>query len=261
MAATRKPIRGLQMPTLLAAAVGAHQHARRIEAAAACHADLRRAHADLRPLADFANQSLQPSRLRSGVVVQGGDEGPFGGADALIHGGAEPGVLVVRDDSDALSRLGELMPAVVYHDHFKIAKSLARQRFQARLEGLAGGERWNHYRNAGRTQNLILIRGGWESGSRGSREPGVGSRESGVASREGAGRWWPKHFVLGCASDPTRRAPVARRGLKSPVSPKRLTAWSRGSGRRRRLRATSTILSGPRVNPLSSWAAPGRLGW
>ena len=69
-------------------------------AAVARQAHLRGAHADVGPRLDGRKQSLQPARMRGGVVIQNSQERSARFAKGLIDGRSKADVAIVRDHAD-----------------------------------------------------------------------------------------------------------------------------------------------------------------
>jgi len=101
---------------------------------------LRRAHPRVRPVVERANQRLQPPWVRHRVVVQRGQIPRARCQQPLVDRRPEPTLRLfsmTRISGGAAWRPGtswsrtKPAPAVIHHDHVKVAPRLFRERFQA----------------------------------------------------------------------------------------------------------------------------------
>jgi hypothetical protein len=128
-----KILRRPAMAALLAAGVAGNQHAGGIEAVFAEKADLRSAHAHVRPLLNRPQQGIQPVRPRNGVVIERRQVGGSGGAQSLVNGLAKTEIAGVFDHTGVRRQTipaDQTLAAIVYYDHFEVAPGLQTERLQ-----------------------------------------------------------------------------------------------------------------------------------
>jgi hypothetical protein len=122
-------------------------------------AHLRSAHAGVGAALDGRQQSFDPLRMGSGIVVQGGDIGRLGGLESLIDGGAEPVIAMVLDDAHTRGNAvtaHQSLTAVVNDDHLKIPPCLAVEGLETLQQPRIRGQGGNHYRYQDVRQTPIL---------------------------------------------------------------------------------------------------------
>src|SRR5260370_979943 len=108
------------MTTLLAAAIAAEQHSRRIQPAIVGHPHLRCAQANVGPLFHRCEQSFEPARMRSGVVIQNREKWRIRCVEGLIEGRGKAYVAIVCNPSDAAAWLSGAAAPVISDDYLKI---------------------------------------------------------------------------------------------------------------------------------------------
>ena len=125
--------------------------------------DLRRRHADIRPVHEGGRERFEPARVRLGVIIQQRDELACGSSESLVVCRAKPNVVRITnqlypDRSVARELVGELIEdhlrrtvirSIIYHDDVKwVAGPLGGQGSQAGAEKVAAVPVHHYDRNA-----------------------------------------------------------------------------------------------------------------